>query len=290
MHRDTAAKSNMIAEKYLFWRAIRPFSFSVALIVCLTGIVIAYRDGITNIPLSLLILSAGLLLQAGVNLINDYADLSQPELSPASIRQIKANFNYGLISFLLAAIIGFFLIIHSGPLLLVLTAIGVVGALGYTLEPINYKRRGLAVLLVFWLMGVLMVVGSYYALSSEITADLFLLSVPVSLFTSLLLLSNEIRDFEDDCANGINTLTVRLGYPTAVVLYRSLVVSVYLACLLLYLFNLLPGALWVLLSLPVLLLPLGRLEKTGADRSRLPPETGRSFLCFGLCYCLALLF
>ena len=280
----------MQLEKYQFRKALRPFSFSVALVVCLTGIVAAYADGYSNHLLASLIVIAGLLLQAGVNLINDYSDLyllvGEQYIEVRGL--IRRNFQYGLICFLLAAVLGIYLIYSSGLLLLLFAVIGILGALGYTLEPINYKRRGLAVFLVFWLMGVLMVSGAYYALSAQVTTDILLISIPVSLYTSLLLLSNELRDFEDDSANGIKTLTVRIGFKNALLIYYVCLVAIFGIALLFSFTGLIPQAWLVLLGLPVALLALRHLHKPATQRTQLTPATGRSFMIFGLLYCLAI--
>jgi len=280
----------MLVEKYRFSRALRPFSFSVALIVCLTGIMAAYREGFSDPLNAFLILSAGLLLQAGVNLINDFTDLSllNKVQYAGAHRQIIRNFQMGLACFLLAGCIGLYLVYLSGPFLLVLSVVGFVGALGYTLEPINYKRRGLAVFFVFWLMGVLMVLGAYFIQAKVVTADVFFLSIPVSLFTSLLLLSNEIRDYEDDRDKGIRTLSVRVGYDKAILIYKMIIAAIYLTTILLGLTDILPWSYWLLLTLPIVILPCRFLHKEGSARRQLTPETGRGYLIFGIFYCCLL--
>ena len=280
----------MLVEKYRFSRALRPFSFSVALIVCLTGIVAAYREGFSDPLSAFLILSAGLLLQAGVNLINDFTDLSlfnKVQYARAH-GQIIRNFRVGLACFLLAGCIGLYLVYLSGPFLLMLSVVGFVGALGYTLEPINYKRRGLAVFFVFWLMGVLMVLGAYFIQAKVLNVDVFFLSIPVSLFTSLLLLSNEIRDYEDDRDKGIRTLSVRVGYDKAILIYKMIIAAIYLITIILGLTDILPWSYWLLLTLPIVILPCRFLHKERDARRQLTPETGRGYFVFGLFYCCLL--
>lgn len=280
--------------KYSFWRALRPFSFTVALVVCLTGITSAAVAVEVNGLSACLVLFGGLLLQAGVNLINDYADRAQLKHLPvspalaASLVSIERNFKAGLVCFLLASVIGLYLVTQVGLLLLGLAVLGIAGALGYTLEPINYKRRGLGVVLVFWFMGVLMVTGSYFAVSGELSAQVFWQSIPVSLLTALLLLSNELRDYEADQSAGIATLSVRIGYTYAKHLYLGAVVATYLLSVLLWLEGSVLS-LWPLLpSLLCLSAPVRLLNKTADKRVALTPLTGRLFLVFGLGYCLAL--
>lgn len=280
----------MLAEKYLFRQALRPFSFSVALVVCLTGILAANAVEQINLFIAVLILAAGLLLQAGVNLINDYSDLSfrAVKTDAQSCKRIRQNFRFGLICLLVAAVIGLFLIYRSGWVLLLYAVIGILGALGYTLEPVNYKRRGLAVFLVFWLMGVLMVTGSYYILTLQLNYEIFLISVPVSIYTSLLLLSNEIRDYESDSDAGIKTLSVRIGYERAEKLYLILLAAIYVGALSVSFLTTLTHAWLVVFSLPVALLPIKYIPSAPEDRKPVTPLTGKSFLLFGVLYCLAL--
>ena len=159
--------------KYQLLRALRPFSFPVALITCLVGIIAAIETPQFNAVIAVMILCAALMLQAGVNLINDYADLdavTDPQISAL----IRRNFRYGLGCFVISTALGLYLVTQTGVELLWLFLLGLAGALGYTLEPVNFKRRGLAVVLVFWLMGVLMVAGSYYIITGTLTAAIVL--------------------------------------------------------------------------------------------------------------------
>jgi 1,4-dihydroxy-2-naphthoate octaprenyltransferase len=276
--------------KYSFSRALRPFSFSVALITCGVGISLAWSEG-QRAPISMLmVLLGGILLQAGVNLINDYSDLGEKKhLSQVQIRAIKFNFKMGLGCFGGALAIGLWFVYHIGVVFFILCISGLLGALGYTLKPLNYKARGLGVVLVFWLMGVLMVVGSYLAVTGTWNTQVVYLSVPVSLLVSLLLLSNELRDYEVDKQGHIQTLVVRLGYQKGVLIYKSLAAATGLSLLLLAWYYQQPWLLLALLAftfLPHLIVLLG-VEPT--KRAPLAAGSGRMLMVFGLLYNLSLL-
>ncbi|MDO6564098.1 prenyltransferase [Amphritea sp. 1_MG-2023] len=275
----------MQQDKYSLGRALRPFSFSVALITCLVGIVSAASQTDFSYVAAVLILLGALLLQAGVNLINDHADLQHLKSSIARARVVR-NFRIGLTCVLLAAVVGIYLISYAGLGLLALLLVGLAGALGYTVEPVNFKRRGLAVVLVFWLMGVLMVCGSYYILAGEINWLIFWRSVPVSLISSLLLLANEIRDIDSDRDEGIRTLSVRLGLRRARMLYVLLLLSVIAIATTLWSLGLIANF-WWLASAPIIWL-LYKQQLDAAGRAALPPASGRFFMLFGLLYCLSL--
>lgn len=275
---------------YRFIQALRPFSFAVALVACSCGLTLAWLDGAREPGLMALVLCGGVLLQAGVNLINDYADLTHlPELSILQRQRIVRNYRLGLVCFVLAALIGIGFAWQVGERFLLLCSVGLMGALGYTLQPINYKGRGLGVVLVFWLMGVLMVVGSYTAVTGQWNIVLVPLSVPVSLLVSLLLLSNELRDLEADQQQGIQTLAVRCGYVVASRFYIGLLVATLVTQVLLALLLRQP---WMLLPLLVLLrVPrlLALLRQPAGQRHQLTPATGQLLLVFGLLFNAGLL-
>ncbi|WP_271271266.1 prenyltransferase [Aliamphritea hakodatensis] len=273
-----------MAEKYRTGRALRPFSFAVAMVTCLTGTVAA--AGVTDIHWlqALSLLSAAVLLQAGVNLINDYSDLPLLAGDALSRRLIRNNVRIAVVCFAAASAVALYFILLRGWPALLLVFIGMLGALGYTLEPLNLKRRGYAVASVFWLMGVLMVCGSFYFLTGRLDGSIIRLSIPVSLLTSLLLLANEIRDFETDRAQGCRTLTVREGLVAAVRLYRQGLALVVISCTALYLVGDLQ-IIWPLIVSAPLGIPLFLMAGLGQHaRKQLPPATGRFFLLFGLLY------
>lgn len=237
----------------------------------------------------LAVLGAGLLLQLGVNLINDNTDLRLlPAGDPAAVGRraaIRRNYHIGLACLALATGIGLVLVALRGWGLLVIGILGLAGAIAYTTEPFNYKRRGLGVALVFWLMGVLMIVGSYMALTGAPSWRVFWHSLPLSFLISALLLANEIRDVERDRSNRIRTLSVRIGLKSARRLYWVLIACSYGFSGVYAAMGWLSGLFWLLVPLP-LLLPLAR--HLGAPvRKLLPPWTGRFLLLFALAYALA---
>ncbi len=278
-------------ESYAFLAALRPFSLVVAFVSCGLGILLAVPQGPVETGLALAVMLGGLLLQCGVNLINDREDLDflRGECSgfDALCAPIERNFRIGLLSFAAAAAIGLGIAWVSGPAVLVIGLVGVFGAFAYTHEPFNYKRRGLGVLYVFVLMGVLMVQGAYIAISGDFSLTVLLHSLPISALVSLLLLSNEIRDLEKDAARGMKTLSVKIGYNRAVGLYWLLIAAAYGISALLVMAGELALSPWLLLPLPLLPL-LKRYLSADDDRAPLTPWTGRFLLLFGVGYALAL--
>ncbi len=273
-----------------FFKALRPFSFAVALMSCALGIRMAMLDGYGSSLKAILILIAGLLAQSGVNLINDMGDWSdlKRHQSLQLLAVVKRNFLLGLGAFFLAALIAIYLLQHTDPLLFWICLVGLIGALGYALPPIDLKGRGLAVVLVFWLMGVLMVSGAYLAMGGRLHSDVVLLSIPLSLLVSALLLANEIRDFEADKRRGLGTLSVRIGLQNARTLYLLLLIVSLLLPVVYYFTSGLLNPFWLIFSLPLLKQPMALQKQAEGKREALPPLTARFLIVFGLLYLLSL--
>ena len=66
------------------------------------------------------------------------------------------------------SLIGLYLVVAARPAIVVLGLLGLAGGYFYTAPPFQYKFHALGVPLVFVLMGPLMVVGSYFAISGRL--------------------------------------------------------------------------------------------------------------------------
>ncbi len=301
IHPETPAPTPTLSPdpKYRLGTVLRPFSYSVALAACGLGVLYALQQGAGSVTLGLLIVCAGVLLQAGVNLINNHADLPLLQGLPAptdalekqrrerNIAAIRWHFHLGIGCFMLAWLIAGFLIWREGWLLLLICVVGFLGGYFYTAEPIHYKRRGLGVLLSFVFMGVLMIGGSALAMGAPWTLTLLWLSLPFSLLTALLLLANELRDVEDDRQHQLRTLTVRIGETHAKRLYIAILVAVYLSTVGLWWAGLLVWPWLLALSLPLVTSPLVILRRDLQARQALPPATGQLFIVFAFLFLLS---
>jgi len=277
-----------VADKTRFIHALRPFSFVVALSSCLLGVLLAVLDGAAMTYLGWLLLATGLMLQIAVNLMNDHSDRLNPQFNPEQRQRLVRNMYLGLGALILVVAVGLYMVSLRGVPLLILGVVGVFGAWGYTGGTINYKQRGLGVVLVFFLMGVMMIGGCYYTMTGLYSWNIFWISIPFSLFTSLLLLANELRDFEADSEHGIATLTVRIGFERSAQLYIAMLSLIYLSSLLLYWQGLLSTLLPLLLTLIALPAPLRQLKLDAGYRTHLPQLTGRLFSSYSVLFLLTL--
>ena len=271
-------------EHYRFAHALRPFSLVVGLVGAILGGLIALQEGFGSYNLLALIVVGAVLSQAGINLVNDLEDLGlfAGKLPEQARKAIRVNAAVGFVCFAVALMIGVFFVVREGWPLFWLVLFNALLALNYNLGPINFKRRGLALLQVFVQMGVMLVLGAYMAMGGEPEWKVVWLSLPVSVLVSLLLLSNELRDFSKDAKNGLNTLSVRVGYARAVRLFWVMTGLAFAIAVVLFVSGILAQIAW--LFVPLLLLPpfVGLLY--AEDRDRLTPLTGRFFMVFGLAY------
>ena len=271
-----------------FFKALRPFSLIVALATCGLGVSLALIEGIDQPFLAVLVLTTGILLQISVNLINDQRDINSDRLNDQQRKTILNNTRYGLVIMALSVLLGLYMVSIRGWPLLLLGIIGVLGAWGYTGGNINYKNRGLGILLVFFFMGVLLIGGSYYVVSGTYNWNVFWLSLPFSLLSSLLLLSNELRDYEEDLADGIRTLSVRLGYNIGVKLYYWIVATLYFVSVLLYQMGSLSGVVILLVTSLALWKPIKLLKVPHSKRILLTPLTGRFYFIYSVAFLFTL--
>jgi len=277
-----------MVDKTSFLSALRPFSLIVALATCGLGISLALVEGSEDYFLSGLVIFTGILLQISVNLINDQRDLENGHFTSKQQVAIYTNTRIGWLIMSIAILLGLYMVSIRGLPLFLLGAIGVFGAWGYTGGQINYKSRGLGIVLVFLFMGVLLIGGSYYVVSGTYHWNIFWLSLPFSLLSSLLLLSNELRDYEDDLAAGIKTLCVRLGYDMGVKLYYWLVALIYLISVLLYQADMLSRVILILVTVVVLWQPIKLLHAPKQQRFKITSLTGRLYVIYSLAYIAAI--
>jgi 1,4-dihydroxy-2-naphthoate octaprenyltransferase len=244
--------------------ATRPWSFTMTFSSVTLGALIASLAGHFNPVLYLVTFGGMLAFHAAKNMINDFYDvkhnvdrvgapttkyrphpIASGAESPYTIRRWAALF-YGL-----TLLAGAYLAILRSPWIILLMVIGVAGSLLYTADPIVLKARGLGELTVFLMWGPLIPLGAYLVQTGTISALPVLLATPVGLLVALVLLANNIRDIEYDGSMGMKTVPVLLGRRRGILLYRSLLLVIYLFVPVFIAGGLLPfWSLLVLLTLP----------------------------------------
>ncbi|MCX5713084.1 MAG: 1,4-dihydroxy-2-naphthoate octaprenyltransferase [Candidatus Omnitrophica bacterium] len=268
---------NSNPNRLLIWiKAARGYSFTASIIPCLVAASLAfYLHAPVKWLLLLIVITCSVLMHAGTNLINDYYDFKKgvdQNYEFASGRCLvdavltpKQAKNSALILFAASFILGLILVALRGPWMLVLGIIGICGGYFYTAMPIGYKYFGLGDVLVFLLMGPLMVIGSYFALTGRFETKALLVSLPIGCLVTAILASNNIRDIKHDTEVKIRTFAAIIGYENAKIEFYLLIIFAYLCVATLAILKILP--LWstaVFFSLPLSIKTITKIKNSQA--------------------------
>ena len=263
--RDTSAVDPKRNHLSVWFQATRPFSLTASVLPVVIGAVLAASaEGPVSWPLFPLIVVCSLLFHIGTNMVSDYFDyrrgvdrdetfggsrvLVEGLLTP---KQLLAA---GVILFAIGFSLGLLLVAVRGWPIFILGVIGLLGGWFYTGGPVAYKYVALGDLLVFILMGPLMVIGSYLALTGGFSLTVLYASLPVGCLVAAILHANNLRDISDDTRANIKTMAMVLGVPAAKAIYVGLVAGAYLVVLVMVLAKLVtPLALAVGITLPLAL-------------------------------------
>jgi 1,4-dihydroxy-2-naphthoate octaprenyltransferase len=256
-----------------FWiKATRPWSFPASTMpVVLTAAYVFYHIVETHNYASLpqpqpcvnwwslpFVFIAVILYHAGLNMISDFYDFktgvdSEKSLGYKSplIKGEVSEKQWKFVAFFilgLGTLIGFFLTWQSNFHLLWIGGIGLIAGYFYHI----FKKYTLGDLLIFVIFGVLIVQGTWFVLTSELSVTALYLSIPVGLVTSAILHANYTRDIVHDLQTGVKTQAGIVGLRNAKIEYAILIFGAYLAVCLLSVFNVLPYlSLLVLLTFPI---------------------------------------
>ncbi len=219
------------------------------------------------------------LAHAANNMINDYFDLEQGIDADDYVRLRYAPHPVlsGLISktgLLLA--IAVLNLIDLGILLGLSEArgwpvpafalMGLFISVFYVAPPLKLKHRGMGEPGVMVVWGPLMIGGTYFVATGELSPWVLVASLPYATLVASVLIGKRIDKLEADRAKGIHTLPVRLGLERALVLNQVLLVAFFVMSVCLVLVGTL--GIWTLL----VLLALPRLWRVLRVYSRPPPQ------------------
>lgn len=240
-------------------------------------------------------LVASILIQIGTNLANDYSDArrgadSVDRLGPVRVtsaglvtprRVLRATW----VAFGIAGLLGIYLAILAGPILLLIGVVSIAAGALYTGGPRPYGYVGLGEFFVFVFFGLVSVNGSYYVQLEQVTWFSFGLSVAVGFLSTAILVVNNTRDIDTDRRARKNTLAVRMGRGRSRVLYVVLALATFPSLVLTIALNGGPwAALLGLLALPMTYKPIKamRTRTDGPSLNAALAETGAALGVFSL--------
>ena len=207
---------------------------------------------------ALLALIVSLSLQIAVNFANDYSDgirgtdsnrVGPIRLVGSGLATAKSVKQAMFISFSVAAIAGLILALQISYWLLLVGAISILAAWGYTGGKKPYGYFGFGEVSVFLFFGVVATVGSYYIQTEKISGQAVLLSIPVGALACAILVMNNLRDLPLDAQVGKRTFSVRIGDKNTRYFYVALLILAQVISAYAYTFN--SYALLTLIWLPL---------------------------------------
>ncbi|MHC5036958.1 MAG: 1,4-dihydroxy-2-naphthoate octaprenyltransferase [Planctomycetota bacterium] len=291
----------------LWIKAMRAPFFQASLVPVAVGTAVAYFEaGRIDWLLAVLAGLGTAAINGGTNLMNDYYDhksgndeaILHPTPFSGGSRMIqdglltaRAVWIGGMISYLIASVIGAYLIFRCGPVILALGAIGAFLSFAYTAPPLKIGYRGAGELITGTLLGPLAVEGGYFVQTGIFSEIALWASLPVGLLVASILFVNQFPDFEGDRAAGKRHLVVRLGTAVASRFFVVLLTAVYITIALPSVVG--PAPLWGLLGLVSIPLALFIAVKVLRLHNRPTQLTGAQagtialHLCTGICLCIS---
>ena len=214
-----------------WYNAFRPWSLHGAVIPVLIGGVIAYHDGYFCWWIFLMVVMCGCLLQSAANLLNTYGDFVKgtdtvenetrsPELVTGKMKP-KSIFLMGLMCLGITTLCGLVFIWYIGWGIIFFGILGLAGAGLYTVG-ISYKYHAMGLISVFFMMGILMPMGTYYVMSGLLSSEVLIMSLPNAFILTAVLSGNETRDYYEDKKARVKTLSSFLTHEGSLRLYYFL--------------------------------------------------------------------
>jgi len=273
----------------------RPKTLPAAVAPVLVGTALAFPN--PNYINALLALIVSLALQIGVNFANDYSDgirgtdaerVGPARLVGSGLAKPSTVRNTAFGCFSIAAIAGLLLSSRSSLWLVLIGALAIAAAWGYTGGNNPYGYRALGEISVFLFFGVVAVLGTYYMQSEKISFLAVSASFPIGAFACAILVMNNLRDRAKDLEVGKRTLSVVLGDRATRILYISLLMGGGLIGALTAISR--PWALLTILTLPLSISLAAKVLKGAGGRDLIPllQRTALIQLLFAFLYSVGL--
>ncbi|MGR3973228.1 MAG: 1,4-dihydroxy-2-naphthoate polyprenyltransferase [Candidatus Rhabdochlamydia sp.] len=206
----------------LLWiEACRPKTLFASLNPVLLGTFLAASQGTFSFSLFLITLVTALLIQIGTNFVNDYYDFERKADTPSrkGPRRVVASglitpqaiWKGAVIAFTLALLLGTYLALDAGVIFAVVLLLSLLAGIAYTAGPFPLAYIGLGDPFVLIFFGPVATVGTFYLQTHLLLPSPFVLGLIPGLFSTAILVVNNLRDQTEDQKVGKKTLAVRLG-------------------------------------------------------------------------------
>lgn len=292
-----------VSRVFIWFKAIRAISLTATFMPAMAVLLWLVSHGYSINYWAFTCAVFGLLfLQVSVNLFNDVGDylkLIDLPSTPGGSGVIQAGWlttnqvkQAALGSLVLGCCLGLPALLKAPLPIIICGILAVIGVVGYSGKPFNFKYRALGDASVFLLCGPILTIGLSYAALGELAKGIVLVGVYFGFAASTILNANNISDIEIDTKHGAVTLACVLGFRKAIVLQTLYYTGTFSSLLALLVFHDLTILLPFLLS-PLVITQLGIFMKapdsSDAALTGLRFQAAKLHLLLGILLCAALL-
>lgn len=301
MHANTESAPNKPGWK-VWWELTRPHTLTASFVPVLIGTALALHYGSLHIPLFISMMLACLLIQAATNMFNEYYDFKRGidtehsvGIGGAIVREGVAPKTVLAIAFALyglAMLLGIYICGSTSWWLCVIGLIGMAVGYLYTGGPYPISATPFGEIFSGFFMGMLFILISFYIQTGEVTLLSLLISLPITLLVGAILLSNSIRDIDEDTIGGRKTLAIVVGKKNAIYVLAAMFFISYAIVAVLVLMKLVsPWLLLVFLSLPLPIKSIKTFTAGQTPKEMVPAmvATAKTNTIFGFLLALGLL-
>jgi len=211
-------------------RVIRVRFLLASVIAVSVGLAINWRQNSIVDPLAAVLTFAGVIsLHASVDLLNDYWDYKRgidtmtkrtkmsggTGVLPEGLLKPSSVYRAGIGFLILGSVIGFYFVLTDGIIIAAILGFAILSIYFYSTKIVD---SGLAEFFVA-VKGTMIVLGTYFIQSNQITLESILGGIVVGVLSSLVLFIASFPDHDADKSKGRKTLVITVGKKNAASLF-----------------------------------------------------------------------
>ena len=274
------------------------FLLASVIAVCLGLAINWWQNKTLNAEFAALTFSGVIALHASVDLLNDYWDHKRQidtqtrrtkfsggtGVLPEGLLKPNQVYRVGLILLIIGSLIGAYFIYERGITIAIILGFAIVSIYFYSTRIVD---SGLGELFVT-IKGSMIVLGTYFVQSSQITVEPILAGIVSGVLSSTVLFVNSFPDYDADKAHGRKTLVIVLGKAkaaTTVWMFPIISYGIIAASVVMYIFPLI--SLITLFTIPIVI-KSGLSLKTKFDQVEGLTPVMRDFVSYSRITCALL--
>ena len=242
--------------KTWLYEVSRGYTLPMSLLPCLVAVACGYKLG-GNVFYGILATIGVVSAHLGTNVFDDFIDhITKTPKQKCKTAYLDNNFTtpkkifvFAMFYFCVAAIIGLFFLSKTGWQILIPAIVGGLICLTYP----KLTRFCLGEISLALAFGPLLFGGISYVMLNVFSLSMLLLSIPVSIFITVLLVAHALMDYEFDIKSGKKTFCTVLGSKKKALLgLFSLIACGYLSTILIVVLKIIPWySLLIFVTLPL---------------------------------------